>query len=466
MNINENFRYLNVGLPEDILRYKLHGDFASALRLIDLRLKGRIPDALRKCLIVERELISRLGDDYPFSEAEALARIRKDIPDFIDAEFHAMVDAGRIDWIYINGEAHYFLRFYQTLIKTDAVFAKRAGVLRGRVDGENADAGANKEEGLLERVVRIMKNEKGKMGWHLHIRASLRIKDGAFVPGETVRVHLPIPAEARQTRNIQLLSFSPAPTYIAPFDAEQRTVYWEEVMQENHEFVVEYAYDNIMEYIDPMTIVPSEEQPAFYLEEENPHIVFTPYIKELASTLTAGMTNPVHKARAFYDFVTKNVKYSFMREYFGLENIAENCARNFKGDCGVQALLYITLCRCAGIPARWQSGLNASPESVGAHDWAETYVAPYGWFFVDPSFGGGAERAGNEERRLFYFGNLDPYRMIANREFQAPFDPPKTHWRADPYDNQTGEVEYSQRGLRYNEYVRNQEMIEHWELEL
>ena len=38
-------------------------------------------------------------------------------------------------------------------------------------------------------------------------------------------------------------------------------------------------------------------------------------------------------------------------------------------------------------------------------------------------------------------GNLDPYRMVANRQFQAPFTVGKAHWRADPYDNQVGELE-------------------------
>ena len=151
-------------------------------------------------------------------------------------------------------------------------------------------------------------------------------------------------------------------------------------------------------------------------------------------------------------------------EYFGLENIAENCARNFKGDCGVQALLFITLCRCAGIPARWQSGLCAEPNDVGMHDWAMFYVAPHGWMFADPSYGGGAHRAGNEARRVHYFGNLDPYRMVANCEFRAPLDPPKAHWRHDPYDNQAGEIEYEDRGLRGPEYERDMEMTQYAEL--
>lgn len=77
--------------------------------------------------------------------------------------------------------------------------------------------------------------------------------------------------------------------------------------------------------------------------------------------MTRGKDSPLEKARSIFDFITLNMKYTFMPAYFGLENIAENCARSFTGDCGVFALLFITLCRCAGIPAQWQSGLAAEP---------------------------------------------------------------------------------------------------------
>ena len=88
--------------------------------------------------------------------------------------------------------------------------------------------------------------------------------------------------------------------------------------------------------------------------------------------------------------------------------IAELCARQLRGDCGVMAVLFITLCRIAGIPAQWQSGLSVKPGYAGCHDWAMFYIAPYGWLWADPSFGSGARRAGDQARRDHYFGNLDP----------------------------------------------------------
>lgn len=462
MNINSNFKYLNVGLPEDILRRKTWGDFEGAVRLIDKHLATDIPEALRACLICEREMILRLPDDYSYTRETALAKIRAAIADFTEEEFDEMVDDNKIDWIYINGEPHYFDAFYGTLIKTNAEFAKRAGIVdKGHVDGEdNAKEG---EEGILDRSARLMR-ENGEMTCRIRIHAGVRIKDEYFEKGKLVRVHVPIPAACDQQSEIRFEAFSSEPTYIAPEDAPQRTVYWEEVTAENHEFWVEYSYVHKAPYVDPAKIVPNAVQPTFHTEEIAPHIVFTPYIRSLVETLTEGVTNPVEKARIFYDFVTTKVKYSFMREYFGLENIAESCARNFRGDCGVQALLLITLCRCAGIPARWQSGLYVEPGDAGMHDWVQIYIAPHGWMYADPSFGGSAYRNHNEKRRQHYFGNLEPYRMVANREFQAAFDPPKTHWRKDPYDNQAGEVEYEDRGLTGPEYKRIFNVLSHEEI--
>ena len=235
-------------------------------------------------------------------------------------------------------------------------------------------------------------------------------------------------------------------------------------MAENHEFSVEYSYTHTAVYHDLSAARPDAIQPDFCTEEQAPHIVFTPYIRALAERLSLGTDDPLEKARRFYDYITLNCKYNFMPAYFSMEKIPETCALGLTGDCGVLALLFLTLCRCAGIPAQWQSGLTAEPDFIGAHDWVRFYIAPYGWLYADVSYGVGAVRAENEERRRFYFGNLDPYRMVANNAFQKPFTVPKDFWRADPYDNQLGEIETKNRGLQFHEYTRQKEILSHEEL--
>ena len=455
MKMNDHFKYLNIGLPEDILRRKMHGDFEGAIRLIDRKLAQDIPDALRSCLIVQREIMSRTAADYPYSKEEAIAIIREHIPDFEEAEFNERVDNGRIRWIYIDGEMRIFNRFFQSMVKADPPFAARAGV---SLPGVESNVNKN-VVGLLDRSMQKMK-ENGHMTSRIRIRASVKVKDEVFEKGMFIRAHLPIPAMCEQQTDIKIEKMYPENGMIAPLDAPQRTICWEENMEENHEFWVEYSYLHRAEFHDTENMGPSDTvQPKFFVHEEAPHIVFTPYIKELVKTLTKGVTDPLEKARIFYDFITLNMKYTFMPAYFGLENIAETCARDYTGDCGVFALLFLTLCRCAGIPACWQSGLTAEPDFCGGHDWVRFYVAPHGWMFADTSYGTGAVRLEKEERRKFYFGNLDPYRMVANSEFMAPFTIDKDHWRADPYDNQLGEMETTDRGLRYEEFIRNKETL-------
>lgn len=455
MNQNDTLRFLHVGLPDDIARRKTWGDLDGAIRLIDRRLAdGGLPGPLRCCLMAEREIMRRIPEDYPLTKADALAEVRGHIPDFTEAEFDERVDAGKIGWLYIGGEMRFFNRFFSAMCKAEPAFARRAGVQLHGVESVTGEKG----EGRLDRVARLMR-ETGSVSNRIRIRASVRIKDDRFTPGTFARVHLPIPAACEQQSDIRIERLFPENGDIAPENSAQRTVCWEERMTENHAFTVEYSYVHTAVYHDVSAIRADPVQPSFDTEEIAPHVLFTPYIRMLAAQLAEGVTDPLEKARRFYDFITLNMKYTFMPSYFILENIAESCARTFTGDCGVFALLFLTLCRCAGIPAQWQSGLTAEPDFCGGHDWVRFYIAPYGWLFADPSYGTAAVRAQNEPRRRFYFGNLDAYRMVANRAFQAPFTIDKRFWRADPYDNQLGEIETAQRGLRYDEFERSKEVL-------
>ncbi len=441
MNQNHFFADLPMGLPEDILRLKMHGDFEQAIRHIDARLQMDLPGPMANCLRAEREIMLRLPEEYPYTKEAALQLVQREIPGFSMQELDALLSEGRIDWILIKGEPRFLSSFFATLKKTDACIALRAGI--------NPDP--PKRELCLERVLRQLKS-----GGEAVCR--LRIGEEAFLPGKRARVWLPVPAACRQQRDIKIIDSSPKIAFLAPEDAPQRTAYFEETLKENHPFTVEYEYESRALLPRPGANGQEGFEPKD-LAEQPPHIRFTPYLCALCALLCQGKEGPMERARSFYDFITTRVQYAFVREYFGLTSIAESCAQNLRGDCGVQALLFITLCRCAGVPARWQSGLYAGPDHIGPHDWAQFYVQPFGWLPCDPSLGGGAYRAGNEPRRQLYFGGLDPYRMVANSAIYADFQPSSWGFRADPYDNQSGEVEIEGRGLRYGEYERTRRLI-------
>ncbi len=414
-----DLKYLSVPLPEDVLKLKYFGDFERLNRVIDLKLQTEIPLALRRRLELEKEIAALWPREYPHTQQAALAQLQSCFNDFTEAELEQLRDLNQVEWAYINGEVRYKNNFLSNLIKTQPRFEPRLkDEGRLRYKRENA--------AMLNGIIQRMKNEGG-VNARFHVRSELRIDSVAGREGQQVSAHLPLPIEYAQVKNFHLLDCSHPNACIAPEDFPQRTVCFRAIPDKP--FFVEYTYETHMRYQDPDPELACDQQPTFYTSEYLPHIAFTPYLRMLAKEIVGQEENPLRKARRIYDFVTTKVTYCYMRAYITMHSIAEYAASGLKGDCGVQALLFITLCRIAGIPARWQSGLEVSPLDVGSHDWAQFYVAPFGWLFADCSFGGAAYRMGHMERWNFYFGNLDPYRLPANSEYQHDFFVPFRHLR-------------------------------------
>ncbi|WP_430607940.1 hypothetical protein IGJ55_001485 [Enterococcus sp. AZ170] len=444
--------YMSVPLPEDVIKLKNYGDFDGAGKLIDYLLESELPQALKKRLEIEQDIIRIVGiNEYPFDFVEANKMMKETFKEYQEQELTILKETGKVDWLYIDGKVHFQRRFLMNLIKTQADYEARLIVKE-----DNETDRLRKQE--LTQNIQLMK-ERGYRKVKLHLKTSIQVKKEYERPGETVKVYLPLPKDCKQISDIQIIKTTPEASFIAPENEAQRTVCFETVLQEDQTFSIEYSYVNQVDYVDLDPNKASELQPEFELSEQLPHIRFTPYLEQVLAEILAGETNPIIKARKIYDFITTKVNYSFMREYFTIENISEYAAVNLKGDCGVQAILFITLCRMAKIPAKWQSGLYVSQYYTGCHDWAQFYIAPYGWLFADLSFGGGARRNGDLDRWNYYFGNLDIFRMPANSEIQTDFNPPKQSLRADPIDNQRGEFEYENQGLPYAYLDVKQELV-------
>ncbi len=439
-----NLETLAFDLPEDVLKHKWAGDFEGEIALIDSLLNKDISPTLKDRLRVERRIAQQLPAQFCIPRPLALVAIREKIPDFTEAELDALELDRAIEYIYVRGEKHYLHSFLDTLLRVNADFAARANF---QSDNDRKD---------LTHAIAYLR-ENGCLRYRIGISAELKIKDRFFEKGACVRVHLPVPRTCAQQSQISV----DAPRgSVDHEDVPQRTAYFERMMTENESFQVTYSYVNAVRYVDlfdeakvdgvvyPNAAPPTQDD----LSQQLPHIAFTPYLRTLAKELMGEETEPVRIAWRFYDYITTHIRYTDMRPYFLLDLHADFCALNGKGDCGIQAILFITLCRIAGIPARWQSGLAVNRQSAGCHDWAQFYVEPYGWLFCDPSYGGSAFRAGDEMRRRFYFGNLDPFRMVANGRYQTDFTPPKYCDRSDPYDNQVGEVELNGEGLLLSQF--------------
>ncbi len=218
MNINDTLRFQNVGLPEDILRLKHHGAYEDAIRLIDYRLKTeKVPESLRYCMEIHREMMVRTAVEFPYTYDEALAIIRQHIPDFTQEEWNRIIAERKVRWAYVNGEMRIFNRFFSSLVKAYKGFAARANQTLPGV--ESAVGGIP----LLDYAGQKMK-EKGSMTNRIRIRATMKVKDEYFVPGMFIRAHLPIPSACEQQSDIRIEKVYPECGQIAPDDAEQRAV--------------------------------------------------------------------------------------------------------------------------------------------------------------------------------------------------------------------------------------------------
>ncbi|MBR5869861.1 MAG: transglutaminase domain-containing protein [Clostridia bacterium] len=466
----EDLPYLSVDLPDAVKSYRYAGDFAGEMAYIDKVLNDGVlhanplTDAMRRRLTLEYAIADELNRDYDVTADDLLARLRESYPALQPQHIDELIASGHADYILRAGVPYFQRSAYYNLMNQckdlmsriqDPDYTKPPYVKIGQ-----AAIDAMRKNGTLSRYFRVRMSVK-----------PAEVHEDQI--GKTVRVHLPFAAPSLSQSKIKLLASS-HPVKIRK--AEQVTAYIETEYRAGEEYWIEYSYVNTAPYHDLSTAqakadaaahaadpMPDELLP--YVIEQYPHIRFTPFMIALADEIAGKETNPLKLARRVYDWVTKNVHYSFMRPYFALDNIPEFAVINGRGDCGVQALAFITLCRILGIPAKWESGHGTHDRgdgtaAIGSHDWAMFWIAPFGWLYCDPSYGGGALQDGNKGRWNHYFGNLDPWRHVTCNDFQKQFVPAKKFPRTDPYDNQTGEIEFDDYGLRLWEIISGPRVLE------
>ena len=438
-----------VPLPEEIRRLVEAGYLQEARESLEWKLKGELPEMLRRRFQCEIERLGRMTRNHEAREEDMLKEFLQAFPNASPDDFRTLEMEGKISFLFVNGEKRYFKRAVRTLIR-DSEVRRRFGL---PVSPENPE---------LDGMIREAK-EKGSVSRRIALELVIGPEEASFVP-DTYRAWLPVPISCAQQSEI---SVEAGDARLSGEDAPLRTVFWEKQLMRPERFTARVDYRSTIQYTDPMDtrsglVYPRESAPGEAdLKEDGVVIRFTPFLRELCRQVMQGTRSDVERAWKAYEYVTTHVRYSFVRDYFLLEDLGEFCAVNLRGDCGLQAILFIELCRLAGVPARWQSGLCVEDGEVGHHDWAMFWSDRKGWLFADCSFGGSAWRCGAVDRHRFYFGNIDPQRMAANRVCFAPMDPPAQRIRHDPFDNQGGELERDclERGMDCQDIFRDARLI-------
>ena len=412
-------------------------------------------------LAVQLEILRRIRLDYSLTAEEVLAQLRQRIPDVTAKDMEAWRQEGKLQHRIIDGEVRYFCRAVSNLFRAcptakarcqEAVTSPRAFDLPDHVAKLVAEA---EETGQTQ--VHPVKHR---------VRFTLRVKEGhpRLQKGAKVRCWLPFPQEYRQQGQIKLLSADPSEVVVAPKGHPQRTVFFERTIEDPGKlpaFAAEFEFVTAayVPELDPSDVEPYDRADELYQEftaERPPHIVFTPEVRRLAEAIVGEEQNPLEKARRIFRWVSKEIRWCSEMEYSTIANLSAKGIAAREGDCGVQGMSFVTLCRAAGIPARWQSGWQTKPDRWNMHDWSEFYVEPWGWLPADASYG--LQTHEDVRVREFFCGHVDPYRLIVNLDYGRELHPPKHSFRSEPVDFQRGEVEIDGHNLYFDEWKREVEI--------
>jgi sugar lactone lactonase YvrE len=124
-----------------------------------------------------------------------------------------------------------------------------------------------------------------------------------------------------------------------------------------------------------------------YLEDNEKFQISHPIIQQAVGSVVGEEKNPYWIMRSIFDYINEHMYY----EMSGGWNTAPTVLARGNGSCSEYTFVFISMCRAAGIPARYAGsvvvrGEDASMDDV-FHRWAEVYLPGYGWIPVDPSGG-------------------------------------------------------------------------------
>lgn len=433
------------------------GEFKKAEEQIQRILVFETDETKRYELNFKLDLMQRIRRDFRRAKADVLKYIAKYYPDVNDTMLEDWESKKHLEMRIIDGEKRYFANAAPNLFRLNPEAKARKAAIDG-VKPDTLDLFLAKE---IPAVINEAKQTGERFAGKKRIRLDYSISvDADAVPeGEIIRCWMPYPRETVRQKDIALKSTSEAVYIIAPNSTLQRSIYMEKPavkgVKTEFAFSVEYTaaseYNDLAMYSGKLDNATDDMKQ--HLGERAPHIVFTDKIKNLSAELVKpGMTD-IQKVKAFYEWIDGKIPWASALEYSTITNISDYCLTNMHGDCGIKTLLFMTLCRYNGIPAKWQSGWMLHPGSLNLHDWCEIYIPELGWVPVDQSFG--IQKLLTGESAYFFLGSIDSYHLTVNDDYSSPFFPAKIYPRSETVDFQRGEVEWKGGNLYFNKWDYN-----------
>lgn len=418
--------------------------------------------------------------DFPYTEDDILDLLRSGSVEADEEALRTWEDQGELEFMNIDGEKRYFRWAHRNLYRINDSLRAEKQIDKQRNESLHALCINEIEDIFHYAGIRGYgepgNNDKNRTGdsvqpagmrfnpRKMRINYTITVDADAVPEGEMIRCWMPYPREDSPRQDmVNLISAFPGEYIIAPGNVKQRSIYFEQAAAggEATVFSLELEYRSWSQFFDPEILAVSSDNhvPDSLLPltvERLPHISFSNGIRELAGGLVTDSMGPYEKAKAFYRWINDNIIWTSAVEYGLMHDIPGYVLKNGRGDCGMQTLLFLSLCRYAGIPAKWQSGWMMHPGHVNLHDWSEIWLDQAGWVPVDVSFK--LQPSDNPLVEEFYISGMDSYRLIVNDDYGRDLYPRKIYPRSEPLDFQRGELEWDGGNIYFDRWSYNMQV--------
>ena len=405
-------------------------------------------------------IASRIARDFALTRADIISQVRAKHPSVTDADIAAYEAKHYLEAMTINGERRYFRKAARNLELLNPDY-------NGHWQLRGGDA-TRRDISYVDSVLDWYRgnNDRG-IAHKVTYRFRIDVPYHEALANDTLRVWMPYPMATQRQSDIELLSASPSLKLIsAAGQSVHRSAYFEAPAPapgDTAHFEYVATFVNHGEYFSPQRILrdmlPYDTEGDLYKRYtafEAPHIV---RLDSLARAIVGKETNAFKQSELVYDYIVRRYPWAGAREYSTIPCIPQYVIEEGHGDCGQVSLLYISLMRSLGVPARWESGWMLHPGDKNLHDWAEVYFEGVGWVPVDVSFGRFTP-ASDPAAVNFYSTGMDAHRLAANKGVCGQFYPPKKFVRSETVDAQMGEVECSRGNIFYTYWDQELEIID------
>ena len=209
-------------------------------------------------------------------------------------------------------------------------------------------------------------------------------------------IYLAVPENLPNQELLSEIEYFPQPTDFLTDKWGQKVAHYNFQDIESGAFVsvgmkVKVALYQVRYFIFPEKVGSLEDIPKSinkkYLADDTKYSGSDPFIQQSVKQAVGDEANPYWIARKIFNYVIDRIEY----ELVGGWNIAPTVLKRGTGSCSEYSFVYISMCRAAGLPARYVGsvvirGDDASDDEV-FHRWVEVYLPNYGWIPVDPSGG-------------------------------------------------------------------------------